>query len=87
MSTRIHGYELEHNYGHGRQTLSDGLFEPAGIFSRTKGLGVWDRLYQQCRSESLASLWTMLRSAFYLIEFDSWDALLLNHLSDESRSP
>jgi hypothetical protein len=28
-----------------------------------------------------------LRSAFYLIEFESWDGLLLNHLSDEAHSP
>ncbi|MCW5971035.1 MAG: hypothetical protein KIT57_21230 [Blastocatellales bacterium] len=84
-----HGYELEHNYGHGRQTLSM-VFYLLNLlaFLAHKVLEFGDRLYQQCREdESRRGLWTMLRSAFYLIEFDSWDALLLNHLSDESRSP
>jgi hypothetical protein len=84
-----HGYELEHNYGHGQQTLSM-VFYLLNLlaFVAHKVLEFGDRLYQQCRQdESRRGLWTMLRSAFYLIEFESWDALLLNHLSDEARSP
>ena len=51
-------------------------------------LAFGDRLYQQCREgESLRGLWTMLRSAFHLVAVDSWSELLLNHLSDEARSP
>jgi hypothetical protein len=84
-----HGYELEHNYGHGQQTLSM-VFYLLNLlaFLAHKVLEFGDRLYQQCRQdESRKGLWTMLRSAFYLIEFESWDALLLNHLSDEAHSP
>jgi len=84
-----HGYELEHNYGHGQQRLSM-VFYLLNLlaFLAHKVLEFGDRLYQQCRQdESRKGLWTMLRSAFYLIEFESWDALLLNHLSDEAHSP
>ena len=84
-----HGYELEHNYGHGQQTLSM-IFYLLNLlaFLAHKVLEFGDRLYQQCRQdESRKGLWTMLRSAFYLIAFESWDALLLNHLSDEAGSP
>ena len=57
-------------------------------FLAHKVLEFGDQLYQQCRrEESRKGLWTMLRSAFYLIEFESWDGLLLNHLSDEAHSP
>lgn len=84
-----HGYELEHNYGHGQQTLSLVFyFLNLLAFLAHKVLEFGDRLYQQCRQdESRRGLWTMLRSAFYLIEFESWEALLLNHLSDQARSP
>jgi hypothetical protein len=84
-----HGYELEHNYGHGQQTLSM-VFYLLNLlaFLAHKVLEFGDRLYQQCRAgESRRGLWTMLRSAFYLVEVESWAGLLLNHLSDEARSP
>jgi hypothetical protein len=84
-----HGYELEHNYGHGQQTLSM-VFYLLNLlaFLAHKVLEFGDRLYQQCRAgESRRGLWTMLRSAFYLVEVESWEGLLLNHLSDEARSP
>jgi len=84
-----HGYELEHNYGHGQQTLSM-VFYLLNLlaFLAHKVLEFGDRLYQQCRAgESRRGLWTMLRSAFYLVEVESWEGLLLNHLSDQARSP
>ncbi len=84
-----HGYELEHNYGHGQQTLSM-VFYLLNLlaFLAHKVLEFGDRLYQQCRAgESRRGLWTMLRSAFYLVEVESWAGLLLNHMSDEARSP
>jgi len=84
-----HGYELEHNYWHGQQTLSM-VFYLLNLlaFLAHKVLEFGDRLYQQCRQdESRKGLWTMLRSAFYLIEFESWDEMLRNHLSDEAHSP
>jgi len=84
-----HGYELEHNYGHGQQTLSM-IFYLLNLlaFLAHKLLEGGDRLYQQCRAgESRRGLWTLLRSAFYLIEVESWEALLLHHLRKTARSP
>ena len=84
-----HGYELEHNYGHGQQTLSM-VFYMLNLlaFLAHKVLGFGDRLYQACRAgESRRGLWTLLRSAFYYVAVESWEALLLYHLSDETRGP
>jgi hypothetical protein len=84
-----HGYELEHNYGHGHQTLSM-VFYLLNLlaFLAHKVLEFGDRLYQQCRQgESRRGLWTLLRSAFYYVAVESWEGLLLYHLSDESGSP
>lgn len=84
-----HGYELEHNYGHGQHTLSM-VFYLLNLlaFLAHKVLEFGDRLYQKCRvGESRRGLWTMLRSAFYLVEVQSWEALLLNHLRETARSP
>jgi hypothetical protein len=83
-----HGYELEHNYGHGQHTLSM-VFYLLNLlaFLAHKVVELGDRLYQQCwQGESRRGLWTMLRSAFYLVEVESWQALLLNHL-EAARSP
>ena len=46
-----HGYELEHNYGHGQQTLSM-VFYLLNLlaFVAHKVLEFGDRLYQQCRA-------------------------------------
>jgi hypothetical protein len=84
-----HGYELEHNYGHGQHTLSM-VFYLLNLlaFLAHKVLEFGDPLYQKCRAgESRRGLWTMLRSAFYLVEVQSWEALLLNHLRETARSP
>jgi hypothetical protein len=84
-----HGYELEHNYGHGQQTLSM-VFYLLNLlaFLAHKVLEFGDRLYGQCQvGESRRGLWTLLRSAFYYVAVESWEALLRYHLSDESRGP
>jgi hypothetical protein len=84
-----HGYELEHNYGHGQHTLSM-VFYLLNLlaFLAHKVLEFGDRRYQQCwAGDSRRGLWTMLRSAFYLVEVESWEALLRNHLRDAARSP
>jgi hypothetical protein len=84
-----HGYELEHNDGHGQHTLSM-VFYLLNLlaFLAHKVVEFGDRLYQQCWiGESRRGLWTMLRSAFYLVEVESWEALLHNHLSDTARGP
>jgi hypothetical protein len=84
-----HGYEVEHNYGHGQQTLSM-VFYLLNLlaFLAHKLLEFGDRLYQQCRAgESRRGLWTLFRSAFYLIEFDTWDAMLHYHLRETAADP
>lgn len=84
-----HGYELEHNYGHGQQTLSM-VFYLLNLlaFLAHKLLEFGDRLYQQCRAgESRRGLWTLFRSAFYLIEFETWDAILHYHLRETAAGP
>lgn len=83
-----HGYELEHNYGHGRQTLSM-VFYLLNLlaFLAHKVLEFGDRLYQKCREgESRRGLWTILRVGFSQIVVASWEALLLWHLSEEPNS-
>jgi hypothetical protein len=83
------GYELEHNYGHGQQTLSM-VFYLLNLlaFLAHKLLEFGDRLYQQCREgESRRGLWTLFRSAFYLIAFNTWDAILRYHLREAGASP
>jgi hypothetical protein len=84
-----HGYELEHNYGHGQQTLAM-VFYLLNLlaFLAHKLLEFGDRLYQQCREgESRRGLWTLFRSAFYLLAFDTWEALLRNHLRERLAGP
>ena len=84
-----HGYELEHNYGHGEKTLSM-VFYLLNLlaFLLHKVLEFGDQLYQKCRGQdSLRGLWTLLRSAFYLVEVESWTALLEYYLSDEAAPP
>ena len=84
-----HGYEVEHNYGHGQQTLSM-VFYLLNLlaFLAHKLLEFGDRLYQQGRAgESRRGLWTLFRSACYLIEVASWEALLRYHLWKTAASP
>jgi hypothetical protein len=84
-----HGYEVEHTYGHGQQTLSM-VFYLLNLlaFLAHKLLEFGDRLYQQCRvGESRRGLWTLFRSAFYLIECHSWEALLRYHLRETTAGP
>jgi hypothetical protein len=84
-----HGYELEHNYGHGQQTLSMVCYLLNLLaFLAHKLLEFGDRLYPQCRvGESRRGLWTLFRSAFYLLAFDTWEALLRYHLRETTAGP
>jgi hypothetical protein len=57
-------------------------------FLAHKLLEFGDRLYQQCcTGESRRGLWTLFRSAFYLLEFETWDALLRYHLRETVAGP
>jgi hypothetical protein len=84
-----HGYELEHNYGHGQATLSM-VFYLLNLlaFLAHQVLEFGDWLYGQCRAgESRRGLWNLLRAVFAYIPVENWEALLRYHLSDEMRSP
>jgi hypothetical protein len=84
-----HGYELEHNYGHGQQPLSRVFYLLNLLAFLAHKLLEWGaRLYQQCRAgESRRGLWTLFRSAFYLIAVDTWEALLRYHLRETVAGP
>jgi hypothetical protein len=84
-----HGYELEHNYGHGQQTLSM-VFYLLNLlaFVAHAILEMGDRLYQQARAqESRRELWNALRTFMNRLLVDSWQDLLLTFLTDDVPSP
>lgn len=83
-----HGYELEHNYGHGQATLSL-VFYLLNLlaFVAHQVLEFDDRLYGQCRAgESRRGLWNVLRALFGYVVVESWEGLRLYHLK-EGESP
>ena len=77
-----HGYELEHNYGHGQNGLSL-VFYLLNLlaFLAHEVLQQGDRLYLVCRArESRRSLWNAFRTYFRRLVCTSWTALLKFHL-------
>lgn len=84
-----HGYELTHNYGHGKQTLSI-VFYLLNLLAYVAHviLELGDRVYQQCRAqESRRELWAALRAAMNFILVESWRQLLLVYLEEEAAGP
>lgn len=84
-----HGYELEHNYGHGQQTLLM-VFYLLNLlaFVAHAILEMGDRLYQQCRAQgSRRELWNALRTFMNRLPVDSWQDLLLTFLTDDVPGP
>jgi hypothetical protein len=79
-----HGYELEHNYGHGQQTLSMVCYLLNLLaFVTHIVLDLGDRLYQQCRAKlSRRRQWHDLRFMFSRLPFESWSAMLRFYLDD-----
>ena len=83
------GYELTHNYGHGKQTLSMVFymlnllaFIAHGILDRG------DRLYQRCiATTSRRELWHTLRTAMRMILVPSWAQMLLLYLDEAHPGP
>ena len=80
-----HGYELEHNFGHGKRGLSMVMYLLNLLaFLAHQVLALGDRLYRACRAnESRRSLWNALRMYFRKLVCTSWQAMLEFHLSDE----
>lgn len=84
-----HGYELEHNYGHGQHGLSL-VFYLLNLlaFVAHLVLELGDRQYQQARQqETRKGLWEELRVFFDRLVFESWAALLAFQLSDGLPEP
>jgi hypothetical protein len=84
-----HGYQLEHNYGHGQQTLSM-VFYLLNLlaFVTHTILDLGDRLYQTCRAQmSRKELWNALRTLLNLFLVSSWSDLLQTYLADDVPSP
>jgi len=84
-----HGYELEHNYGHGEKNLSM-VFYLLNLLAFVSHLilELGDRLYQKCREqETLRETWNILRTLMRTLLFESWQAMLLHFLDQEEASP
>lgn len=84
-----HGYELEHNYGHGQQTLSM-VFYLLNLlaFIAHVILERGDRLYQRClATTSRRELWHTLRTTMRMILVASWAQFLLLYLDEVGPSP
>jgi len=83
------GYELEHNYGHGKQNLSQ-VFYLLNLLAYVTHiiLEKGDRLYQRSRQRaSLRELWGDLRSLMKTRLVESWQQMLLINLDEEAASP
>jgi hypothetical protein len=84
-----HGYEVEHNYGHGKKNLSM-VFYLLNLqaFVTHLILEFGDRLYQKCREqETLRETWNILRTLMSRYLFESWKAMLLAFLCEEEANP
>jgi len=83
------GYELEHNYGHGKENLSQ-VFYLLNLVAYVTHiiLEMGDRLYQRSRQRaSLRELWGDLRSLMKTRLVESWQQMLRINLDEEAASP
>jgi hypothetical protein len=79
-----HGYELEHNYGHGKKTLAM-VFYTLNLLAYVMHtiLELGDRLYQRCRAERPRyELWERLRGWIDRFLVGSWEKLLRLQLEE-----
>ncbi len=85
-----HGYELEHNYGHGKKHLSHNFYLLNLLaFIAHKIAEQGDRLYQKCLESGVSrrELWNGLRMLMQRFLVASWEALLWLYIGDEEASP
>ena len=84
-----HGYELEHNYGHGKKNLSM-VFYLLNLlaFLMHKLIERGDRLYQKVMElgESRRERWNSLRSLMKMILVESWAQMMSICLGEEAES-
>jgi len=73
------GYHLEHNFGHGKQYLSEAFFVLNLLaFFMHQILELVDELYQQVRATFSARVefWNAIRATFRIFLFACWDEVL-----------
>ena len=73
------GYHLEHNFGHGKQYLSEAFFMLNILaYFMHQIFELVDELYQQARAGFSArrEYWNAMRAIFRLVIFESWDQVL-----------
>jgi hypothetical protein len=83
------GYELEHNFGHGKKNLSQ-VFYLLNLLAYVMHLilEMGDRFYQRSRQRaSLRELWGDLRSLMKTRLVESWQQMLRINLDEEGASP
>ena len=74
-----HGYHLEHNFGHGREYLSEAFFVLNLLaFMMHQLQELIDCVYREARGKFSARVefWNTVRAIFRLLLFDSWDHLI-----------
>ena len=84
------GYDLEHNFGHGHQHLSEAFFVLNLLtFFMHQIFELVDGLYQRVRTffSSRRAFWDEVRSAFRLFLFTSWDQVLVRMNSPPEQLP
>lgn len=83
------GYELEHNYGHGKQNLSQVFyFLNLLAFVTHKILSMGDNLFQRAAATAPRRvLWEELRAFFNRLNFKDWRHLLRFFLEEVEISP
>ena len=84
-----HGYELEHNYGHGQQTLAM-VFYLLNLLAFVAHviLERGDQRYQRClATTSRRELWHTFRTTMRMILVSSWAQFLLIYLDEAGPSP
>jgi hypothetical protein len=84
-----HGYELEHNYGHGKANLSQ-VFYLLNLlaFMMHKLIERGDRMYQKYQElgESRREMWNVLRTMMKKFLMESWNEMLSHCLDEEEEA-
>jgi hypothetical protein len=85
-----HGYELEHNYGHGKKNLSM-VFYLLNLlaFLMHKLIERGDRLYQKYKElgESRREMWNVLRTLMKKFLVENWSQMMRICVDEEEASP
>jgi hypothetical protein len=84
-----HGYNVEHNYGHGKKNLSI-IFYILNLlaFITHLILELGDPLYQKLRErDTIRESWNALRILMGAFLYESWIAMLSGFLDEEESSP